>query len=123
MSLSPAPAEALGLPAVPDDVKETAGGASWKTARDQRAADEAQDRQAPFVIIDEPGGGPSRARQGRTKADAPQIDGVAFVASGARCARVTLSRRKSSARRHMTSMARRPKAAYVGAKQNIGRSP
>ena len=78
-----APAEALGLPAVPDDVKET----RWKRFMEKQQAISARLMKRKIgkrlsVIIDEPGGGPSGAlAKGRTKADAPQIDGAAFVAS------------------------------------------
>ena len=78
-----APAEALGLPAVPDDVKET----RWKRFMEKQQAISARLMKRKIgkrlsVIIDEPGGGPSGAlAKGRTKADAPQIDGAAFIAS------------------------------------------
>jgi ribosomal protein S12 methylthiotransferase len=78
-----APAEQLGLPAVPDDVKET----RWKRFMEKQQAISARLMKRKIgkrvsVIIDEPGGGPSGAlAKGRTKADAPQIDGAAFVAS------------------------------------------
>ena len=78
-----APAEALGLLAVPDDVKET----RWKRFMEKQQAISARLMKRKIgkrlsVIIDEPGGGPSGAlAKGRTKADAPQIDGAAFVAS------------------------------------------
>ncbi|ULO23350.1 30S ribosomal protein S12 methylthiotransferase RimO [Methylocystis sp. SB2] len=78
-----APAEALGLPAVPDHVKET----RWKRFMEKQQAISARLMKRKIgkrlsVIIDEPGGGPSGAlAKGRTKADAPQIDGAAFIAS------------------------------------------
>ncbi|MGD9540570.1 30S ribosomal protein S12 methylthiotransferase RimO [Methylocystis sp.] len=78
-----APAESLGLPAVPDDVKET----RWRRFMEtqQKISARLMKRKVGkrlSVIIDEPGGGASGAlAKGRTKADAPQIDGVAFVAS------------------------------------------
>ena len=78
-----APAEALGLLAIPDDVKET----RWKRFMEKQQAISARLMKRKIgkrlsVIIDEPGGGPSGARaKGRTKADAPQIDGAAFIAS------------------------------------------
>ena len=78
-----APAEALGLPAVPDDVKEM----RWKRFMEKQQAISARLMKRKIgkrlsIIIDEPGGGPSGAlAKGRTKADAPQIDGAAFVAS------------------------------------------
>jgi ribosomal protein S12 methylthiotransferase len=78
-----APAEQLGLPAVPDDVKET----RWKRFMETQQAISARLMKRKIgkrlsVIIDEPGGGPSGAlAKGRTKADAPQIDGAAFIAS------------------------------------------
>lgn len=78
-----APAEALGLPAIPDDVKEM----RWKRFMEKQQAISARLMKRKIgkrlsVIIDEPGGGPSGAlAKGRTKADAPQIDGAAFVAS------------------------------------------
>ncbi|WP_292531395.1 30S ribosomal protein S12 methylthiotransferase RimO [Methylocystis sp.] len=78
-----APAEALGLPAVPDDVKEM----RWRRFMEKQQAISARLMKRKIgkrlsVIIDEPGGGPAGAlAKGRTKADAPQIDGAAFVAS------------------------------------------
>ncbi|PWB89722.1 30S ribosomal protein S12 methylthiotransferase RimO [Methylocystis sp. MitZ-2018] len=78
-----APAEALGRPAVPDDVKET----RWKRFMEKQQAISARLMKRKIgkrlsIIIDEPGGGPSGAlAKGRTKADAPQIDGAAFIAS------------------------------------------
>jgi ribosomal protein S12 methylthiotransferase len=78
-----APAEALGLPAVPDEAKET----RWRRFMEKQQAISARLMTRKVgkrlsVIIDEPGGGPSGApAKGRTKADAPQIDGAAFVAS------------------------------------------
>lgn len=78
-----APVEALGLPAVPDEVKET----RWRRfmEKQQKISARVMKRKVGkrlSVIIDEPGGGPSGARaKGRTKADAPQIDGAAFIAS------------------------------------------
>jgi ribosomal protein S12 methylthiotransferase len=78
-----APAESLGLPAVPDEVKET----RWRRFMEKQQAISARLMRRKVgkrlsVIIDEPGGGPTGAlAKGRTKADAPQIDGAAFVAS------------------------------------------
>jgi len=78
-----APAEALGLPAIPDYVKER----RWRRFMEtqQRISARLMKRKLGkrlSVIIDEPGGGPSGAlAKGRTKADAPQIDGAAFIAS------------------------------------------
>jgi ribosomal protein S12 methylthiotransferase len=78
-----APAESLGLPAVPDEVRET----RWRRFMEKQQAISARLMRRKVgkrlsVIIDEPGGGPTGAlAKGRTKADAPQIDGAAFVAS------------------------------------------
>ncbi len=78
-----APAEALGLAAVPEEVKEM----RWKRFMEKQQAISARLMKRKVgkrlaVIIDEPGGGPSGAlAKGRTKADAPQIDGAAFIAS------------------------------------------
>ncbi len=78
-----APAESLGLPAVPDEVKET----RWRRFMEKQQAISARLMKRKIgrrlsIIIDEPGGGPSGAlAKGRTKADAPQIDGAAFIAS------------------------------------------
>ncbi len=78
-----APANDLGLAPVPDEVKET----RWKRFMEKQQAVSARLMKRKVgkrlqVIIDEPGGGPSGAlAKGRTKADAPEIDGSAFVAS------------------------------------------
>ena len=78
-----APAEALGLPVVPDEVKEE----RWKRFMEKQQAVSARLMKRKVgkrlsVIIDEAGGGPGGAlAKGRTKADAPQIDGAAFVES------------------------------------------
>ncbi|MFO1103180.1 MAG: 30S ribosomal protein S12 methylthiotransferase RimO [Methylocystis sp.] len=78
-----APAEALGLPAVPDEAKET----RWRRFMETQQKISARLMKRKIgkrlsVIIDEPGGGASGApAKGRTKADAPQIDGAAFIAS------------------------------------------
>lgn len=78
-----APANELGLARVPDEVKET----RWKRFMEKQQAISARllNRKVGrrlSVIIDEPGGGPGGAQaKGRTKADAPQIDGAAYVAS------------------------------------------
>ncbi len=78
-----APANNLGLALVPDEVKE----ARWKRFMEKQQAVSARLMKRKVgkrlqVIIDEPGGGASGAlAKGRTKADAPEIDGSAFVAS------------------------------------------
>jgi ribosomal protein S12 methylthiotransferase len=74
-----APANELGLPVVPDDVKET----RWKRFMERQQAISARalarrvGRRIP-VIIDEVG--PTVAK-GRSKWDAPEIDGAVHVAS------------------------------------------
>lgn len=76
-----APANDLGLAPVPDEVKEN----RWKRFMEKQQAVSARLMKRKIgkrlqVIIDEPGGGPSgAAAKGRTKADAPEIDGTAFV--------------------------------------------
>ena len=78
-----APIEARGVPAVPEDVKEN----RWRRfmAAQQKISARLMKRKIGKrlpVIIDEPGGGPSGApAKGRTRADAPQIDGAAYVSS------------------------------------------
>ncbi|RTL90726.1 MAG: 30S ribosomal protein S12 methylthiotransferase RimO [Hyphomicrobiales bacterium] len=78
-----APANDLGLAPVPDDVKD----ARWKRFMEKQQAVSARLMKRKVgkrlqVIIDEPGGGASGAlAKGRTKADAPEIDGSAFVSS------------------------------------------
>ncbi|MGJ0508620.1 MAG: 30S ribosomal protein S12 methylthiotransferase RimO [Methylocystis sp.] len=78
-----APANDLGLAPVPDEVKES----RWKRFMEKQQAVSARLMKRKIgkrlqVIIDEPGGGPSGAlAKGRTKADAPEIDGSAFVES------------------------------------------
>ena len=78
-----APANDLGLPPVPEDVKE----ARWNRLMAHQQAISAGLMKRKIgkrlaVIIDEAGGGSAGApAKGRTKADAPQIDGAAFVAS------------------------------------------
>ncbi len=78
-----APANDLGLPPVPEDVKE----ARWNRLMAHQQAISARLMKRKVgkrlsVIIDEAGGGPAGApAKGRTKADAPQIDGAAFVTS------------------------------------------
>jgi ribosomal protein S12 methylthiotransferase len=78
-----APANDLGLPPVPEEVKE----ARWNRLMAHQQAISARLMKRKVgkrlsVIIDEAGGGPAGApAKGRTKADAPQIDGVAFVTS------------------------------------------
>jgi ribosomal protein S12 methylthiotransferase len=78
-----APANDLGLAPVPDEVKES----RWKRFMEKQQAVSARLMKRKVgkrmqVIIDEAGGGPSGAlAKGRTKADAPEIDGSAFVAS------------------------------------------
>ncbi|MGE5368950.1 MAG: 30S ribosomal protein S12 methylthiotransferase RimO [Chloroflexota bacterium] len=76
-----APANDLGLPLVPDEVKES----RWKRFMEKQQAVSARLMKRKIgkrlqVMIDEPGGGPSGApAKGRTKSDAPEIDGTAFV--------------------------------------------
>ncbi|GLI93932.1 30S ribosomal protein S12 methylthiotransferase RimO [Methylocystis echinoides] len=78
-----APANDLGLALVPDEVKES----RWKRFMEKQQAVSARLMKRKVgkrlqVIIDEAGGGPSGARaKGRTRADAPEIDGSAFVES------------------------------------------
>ncbi|ATQ69165.1 MULTISPECIES: 30S ribosomal protein S12 methylthiotransferase RimO [Methylosinus] len=78
-----APANDLPLEAVPDEVKET----RWKRfmERQQKVSARLLKRKIGKrlqVLIDEPGGGASGAlAKGRSKADAPQIDGAVNVAS------------------------------------------
>ncbi len=78
-----APANDLGLALVAPEVKK----ARWKRFMERQQAISARllkrkvGRRLP-VIIDEAGGGPSGAlAKGRSKADAPSIDGSVFVAS------------------------------------------
>ncbi len=65
----------------PDEVKES----RWKRFMEKQQAVSARLMKRKIgkrlqVMIDEPGGGPSGApAKGRTKADAPEIDGTAFV--------------------------------------------
>jgi ribosomal protein S12 methylthiotransferase len=78
-----APANDLGLSLVPDEVKES----RWKRFMEKQRQVSARLMRRKVgkrlqVIIDEAGGGPSGAlAKGRTKADAPEIDGAAFVES------------------------------------------
>ena len=78
-----APANDLGLALVPDEVKES----RWKRFMEKQQAVSARLMKRKIgkrlqVIIDEAGGGPMGApAKGRTKADAPEIDGAAFVES------------------------------------------
>jgi ribosomal protein S12 methylthiotransferase len=77
-----APANDLPLEAVPDEVKE----ARWKRfmERQQKVSARLLKRKIGKrlqVLIDEPGGGTAGPARGRSKADAPQIDGAAHVAS------------------------------------------
>jgi ribosomal protein S12 methylthiotransferase len=78
-----APANDLGLAAVSDEIKES----RWKRFMEKQQAVSARLMKRKIgkrlqAIIDEPGGGPTGAlAKGRTKADAPEIDGTAFVAS------------------------------------------
>jgi ribosomal protein S12 methylthiotransferase len=78
-----APANELGLAPVPDEVKAE----RWTRFMEKQQAVSARLMKRKVgkrlqVIIDEAGGGPSGAlARGRTKADAPEIDGSAFVAS------------------------------------------
>ena len=78
-----APANDLGLALVPDEEKES----RWKRFMEKQQAVSARLMKRKIgkrlqVIIDEAGGGPMGAlAKGRTKADAPEIDGAAFVES------------------------------------------
>ena len=78
-----APANDLGLPAVPDEIKES----RWNRFMTRQQAISARLLKRKVgkrlsVIIDDPGGGAiSASARGRSKGDAPQIDGVAHVAS------------------------------------------
>jgi ribosomal protein S12 methylthiotransferase len=78
-----APANDLGLPPVPEEEKE----ARWNRLMAHQQAISARLMKRKVgkrlsVIIDEAGGGPAGApAKGRTRADAPQIDGAAFVTS------------------------------------------
>ncbi|KAF2992565.1 30S ribosomal protein S12 methylthiotransferase RimO [Methylocystis sp. MJC1] len=78
-----APANDLGLTPVPDEVKEN----RWKRFMEKQQAVSARLMKRKVgkrlqVIIDEAGGGPAGVlAKGRTKADAPEIDGTAFVAA------------------------------------------
>jgi len=78
-----APANDLGLPPVPEEVKDV----RWNRLMAHQQAISARlmkrkiGKRLP-VIIDEAGGGPvGTPAKGRTRADAPQIDGAAFVTS------------------------------------------
>ncbi len=78
-----APANDLGLAPVPEEIKES----RWKRFMEKQQAVSARLMKRKIgkrlqAIIDEPGGGPAGAlAKGRTKADAPEIDGSAFIAS------------------------------------------
>lgn len=78
-----APANEMGLPPVPEEVKE----ARWNRLMAHQQAISARLMKRKVgkrlsVIIDEAGGGPAgELAKGRTRADAPQIDGAAFVTS------------------------------------------
>ena len=78
-----APANDLGLSAVPDEIKQS----RWNRFMTRQQAISARLLKRKVgkrlsVIIDEPGGGAiSASARGRSKGDAPQIDGVAHVAS------------------------------------------
>jgi ribosomal protein S12 methylthiotransferase len=78
-----APANDLGLAPVPDEVKE----ARWKRFMEKQQAVSARLMKRKVgkrlqVMIDEAGGGPSGVlAKGRTRADAPEIDGTTFVSS------------------------------------------
>ncbi len=82
-SVKGARANDLGLPLVPEEVKAE----RWARFMERQQAISARllkrkiGKRLP-VIIDEPGGGPlNRPAKGRSKADAPQIDGAVYVAS------------------------------------------
>ena len=71
--------EEFGLPAVPEEVKES----RWRRFMETQQQISARIQKAKVgkrlqVIIDEPG--PTVAK-GRSKADAPEIDGTVYVAS------------------------------------------
>ncbi len=78
-----APANDLGLSAVPEEIKEQ----RWRRLMEKQQQISARLMKRKIgkrlqIIIDEPGGGPSGApAKGRTKADAPAIDGAAYVTS------------------------------------------
>ncbi len=76
-----APANDLGLAAVPEEIKEQ----RWRRFMETQQAVSARLMRRKVgkrlqVIVDEAGGGRSGApAKGRTRADAPQIDGSAFI--------------------------------------------
>jgi ribosomal protein S12 methylthiotransferase len=78
-----APANDLALAPVPEEVKE----ARWRRLMERQQAISARLLKRKVgkrlsVIIDEPGGGAAGgAAKGRSKADAPQIDGAVYVSS------------------------------------------
>ena len=81
-----APANDLGLPPVPDEVKES----RWKRFMERQQAISARLLKRKIgqriqVIVDEPGGGTSgagaSAAKGRGKADAPGVDGAVHISS------------------------------------------
>ncbi len=78
-----APANDLALPTVPDVVKED----RWKRFMERQQAISARLLKRKVgkriaVIIDEPGGGGGGGfARGRSKADAPSIDGAVVVAA------------------------------------------
>jgi ribosomal protein S12 methylthiotransferase len=78
-----APANDLGLPPVPDEVKES----RWKRFMERQQAISARLLKQKIgqriqVIVDEPGGGTSGgAAKGRGKADAPGVDGAVHISS------------------------------------------
>ncbi len=78
-----APANDLGLAPVPEEVKES----RWKRFMEKQQAVSARLMKRKIgkrlqVIVDEAGGGPTGGlAKGRTKADAPQIDGTAHIQS------------------------------------------
>jgi ribosomal protein S12 methylthiotransferase len=77
-----APANDLGLALVPEEVKES----RWKRFMERQQAISARLLKRKIgkrlqVIIDEPGGGAAGNAKGRSKADAPDIDGAVHVSS------------------------------------------
>jgi len=82
-SVTGAPANDLGLPVIPNEVKES----RWNRFMTRQQAISARllkrkvGKRTP-VLLDEPGGGALGAQaRGRSKGDAPQIDGAVHVAS------------------------------------------
>jgi len=78
-----APANDLGLAPVPDEVKET----RWRRFMEKQQAISAGllrrkvGRRLSVIIDEAGGGGAGKPAKGRTKGDAPQIDGAAHIVS------------------------------------------